>query len=187
MNPKITSEEEILHTCREIVSKEGTDALNMRHIADVQGIALGSLYHYFPSKDAMITASVESVWQDIFHLREKPKEILPFTEYVKWIYACVRQSKIDYPNFSMSHSLGFASSAKKEARETMMRCFAQIKEGLATSLDHDSKILSSAFNASFTKDDFIEFVFSSFFVSMIQGKDNCHTLLQVIDRCIYQK
>jgi|LAHS01.1.fsa_nt_gb AcrR family transcriptional regulator len=187
MNPKVTSEEEILQTCREIVSKEGTDALNMRHIAEVQGIALGSLYHYFPSKDAMITASVESVWQDIFHLREETKKVLPFDEYVKWIYACVKQSRIDYPNFSMSHSLSFASSAKKEARETMMRCFDQIKNGLSNSLEHDSNVLPSAFSRTFTKNDFIEFVFSSFFVSMIQGKDNCRTVIQVIDRCIYQK
>ena len=71
MNPKITSEEEILATCRQIVSKESLKALNMRHVADIQGVALGSLYHYFPSKEAMITAVVESVWLDIFQLNEK--------------------------------------------------------------------------------------------------------------------
>jgi AcrR family transcriptional regulator len=72
MNPKITSEEEILETCRLIVSKEGMNALNMRHVAEMQGIALGSLYHYFPSKDVNdVTSAVESVWLDIFAFKRE--------------------------------------------------------------------------------------------------------------------
>lgn len=185
MNPKVTSEEEILQTCRDIVSEDGIQALNMRAIAERQGIALGSLYHYFPSKEMMITSAVESVWQDIFHLQE-PSPALSFSEYVQWLYDCVAQSRKDYPNFSMSHSLSFASSNLKEARDTMIRCFSQIKQGLLESLEHDPSISSDVFTRSFSKNEFVDFVFSSFYVSLIQGKDNSAMLLQVIDRCLNQ-
>ena len=185
MNPKITSEEEILETCRLIVSKEGMNALNMRHVAQMQGIALGSLYHYFPSKDVMITSAVESVWQDIFHLNEKNTHTDSFRSYVEWLYHCVRQSKKEYPNFSMSHSMSFASSAKKDARDTMQRCFSQIEENMQEALAVDTDIRTNAFTSTFTQKDFTAFVFATFFVSLVQGNDNSRTLLQVIDRCIY--
>lgn len=186
MNPKITSEEEIMATCRQIVSKESLKALNMRHVADVQGVALGSLYHYFPSKEAMITVVVESVWLDIFHLNQESHPMDSLQEYVEWMYHCVQESKKNYPNFSMAHSMSFASSAKPEAKATMMRCFSQLKKGLADALDNDKKVKKDAFSKSFTKQDFIDFVFSSFYVSLIQSSDNSRTLSQVIDRCIYQ-
>lgn len=185
MNPKITSEEELLATCRQIVSKESLKALSMRHVAEVQGIALGSLYHYFPSKEEMITTVVESVWLDIFHLREA-HSFASFPAYVQWLYQCVKDSKKNYPNFSMAHSMSFAASAKPEAKATMMRCFTQLKQGLSQALDADSKIRKDAFNAAFTKKEFIDFVFSSFYISLLESKDNSQTLLQVIDRCIYQ-
>lgn len=185
MNPKITSEEEILSTCRQIVSQESLKALNMRHVAEVQGIALGSLYHYFPSKEEMITSVVESVWLDIFHMQEDHTSAT-FPAYVQWLYQCVKDSKKNYPNFSMAHSMSFASSAKPEAKATMMRCFTQLKQGLTQALENDKHVKKDAFNTHFTKKEFVDFVFSSFYVSLLQSTDNSRTLLQVIDRCIYQ-
>lgn len=184
VNPKITSKEEILSTCRRIVSKESLNALSMRHVAEVQNIALGSLYHYFSSKEEMITAVVESVWLDIFHLQED-HFFASFPAYVTWLEQCVKDSKKEYPNFSMAHSMSFASSAKPEAKAAMMHCFAQLKQGMAQALDADYKIRKDAFDNKFTKNEFVDFVFSSFYVSLLQSTDNKQTLLQVIDRCIY--
>lgn len=186
MNPKITSNEEIMATCRQIVSKEGIQALNMRHVAEVLGIASGSLYHYFPSKEEMITAVVESVWLDIFHLKEKNKCIDSFREYVRWLYQCVHEGRKNYPNFSIAHSMSFAASAKPEAKATMMQCFALIKHDMIQVLERDTAVNARAFTKSFTKTDFIDYIFSSFYVSLLQSNDNSGMLLQVIDRCIYQ-
>lgn len=56
----------ILKVCREIISNEGLASLNMRKVARLSDLAIGSLYYYFPSKDSLLTASIESVWEDIF-------------------------------------------------------------------------------------------------------------------------
>ena len=42
---------------------EGLDSLNMRSVARACQVALGSLYNYFPSKDDLLLATVESVWR----------------------------------------------------------------------------------------------------------------------------
>ena len=78
MNTAVTSREAILTVCREMVSRQGLDSLNMRSVARACQVALGSLYNYFPSKDDLLLATVESVWQDIFHMDGLPDQNLSF-------------------------------------------------------------------------------------------------------------
>ena len=78
MNTAVTSREAILTVCRELVSRQGLDSLNMRSVARACQVALGSLYNYFPSKDDLLLATVESVWQDIFHMDGLPDQDLSF-------------------------------------------------------------------------------------------------------------
>ena len=65
MNPKVSSKEEILATCREIVSTEGLNQLTVRRVADEAGIALGSIYNYFGSKEELILETIGSIWRII--------------------------------------------------------------------------------------------------------------------------
>ena len=67
MNPVVTSKEAILQSCRKILAEQGLSALSMRAVSGQLGIALGTLYNYFSDKDALMLATVESVWKDIFH------------------------------------------------------------------------------------------------------------------------
>lgn len=185
MNTVITSRADILKTCREIVSKEGLSALNMRHVAAASGVALGSIYHYFSSKDEMITATVESVWRDVFHIDFSCRPELPFPAYVEWIFSCVRKSAEKYPNFFMIHSVSFSDSAKEEARQAMVRCFSHLKEGLLLSLKNDPGLKADAFSDAFKEEELIDFVFSSILLLLIQEKSDCSVLMEVIRRSIY--
>ena len=51
MNTIVTSKEAILAECRAIVMEKGISSINMRSVAAACGVAVGSLYNYFPSKD----------------------------------------------------------------------------------------------------------------------------------------
>lgn len=185
MNPAVTSKDEILSACRAIVSAEGLSALNMRRVADDCGVALGSLYHYFASKDEMMTAAVESVWQEIFHMDAAEPPALPFPAYVEWLFSCVREGAGAYPNFSLAHSVSFASTARAGARQTMTRCFSRMKEGLAQSLRRDPNVRPDAFSARFTQEALVDFVFSSFLLSLAQKQEHCDVLLELVRRAIY--
>ncbi len=167
------------------MSEEGLSAVNMRRVAEKRGVALGSLYHYFPSKDEMLTAAVESVWQDIFHMDRSGPPSMPFPEYVQWLFSCVRAGAKEYPHFSLAHSVSFASSAKEEARQTMLRCFAHMKEGLAQALAADPNVRPAAFSAAFPREGFIDFVFSAFLAALAQGEEDCGVLTEVIRRSLY--
>lgn len=49
----------ILQATKSILSNEGYDKASTNYIADVAGVSIGSLYQYFPSKEAIIASLVE--------------------------------------------------------------------------------------------------------------------------------
>lgn len=44
----------IIQACRQILAEEGAGQLTTNHIAEVAGVTIGSLYQYFPNKEAIL-------------------------------------------------------------------------------------------------------------------------------------
>lgn len=185
MNIAVTSKEEILKVCRELVSENGLPSLNMRLVAQKCNVALGSLYNYFPSKNDLIVAVIESVWCDIFHMECKCEAKTSFTDNVQWIFESIKSGMIEYPNFFTTHSLAFADDGKGTAQKTMERYFSHMKEGLLESLEHDGDIREYAFNETFTQTKFIDFVFLGILSLLMQQQPSCNVLLEMILRTLY--
>lgn len=185
MNTIVTSKEAILRVCRELVSENGLLALNMRTVAQRCNVALGSLYNYFPSKNDLTLAAIESVWQDIFHMDHSCRIGDTFPDYVQWIFESVQTGMTEYPNFFTAHSISFASNEKDKARQTMEHYFQHMKIGMCHALESDIHIRSDAFDATFTQTDFVDFTLSGLLSLLMQHRSNCSVLLEIIRRTIY--
>ena len=65
----------IAEACLRILEKEGEDALTVNRIAEVSGATVGSIYQYFPNKEAMIAAVYERLLdqesEQLFAMREQ--------------------------------------------------------------------------------------------------------------------
>jgi AcrR family transcriptional regulator len=55
----------LLEATARILVKEGFDKASTNHIAEVAGASVGSLYQYFPSKEALVAAVIERHQQEI--------------------------------------------------------------------------------------------------------------------------
>lgn len=53
-----------------ILVKEGFDKASTNHIADVAGVSVGSLYQYFPGKEALVAAVIERHHREIMQTVE---------------------------------------------------------------------------------------------------------------------
>lgn len=62
MRPKAVSREEILRAAGELIREEGLEACSMRCLADRCGIAVGTLYNYFPSHRNLLEELYISSW-----------------------------------------------------------------------------------------------------------------------------
>ena len=54
----------VLDAADELLSREGPDAFTTTRIAGVAGIPVGSVYHYFPDKSAIVDALALRYWSD---------------------------------------------------------------------------------------------------------------------------
>ena len=109
MNPVVTSKEEILKTSRELIQQQGWTAINIRSVAAACGVSVGSIYNYFDSKSALISAVVESIWCEIFRRPEDGAVFQDTLACVTWMYERMEQGCRQYPGFFTLHSLGFFS------------------------------------------------------------------------------
>jgi AcrR family transcriptional regulator len=50
----------ILQAAARVLSKESLAGFNTNRVAEVAGVSVGSLYQYFPNKDALVTALIEN-------------------------------------------------------------------------------------------------------------------------------
>lgn len=185
INQNVTSKEKIMSACRAIVSQEGISAINMRSVAGKCGIALGSLYNYFPNKNELMIATIESVWQDIFHMESTCKNNMPFADYVEWIFNSILKSSKEYPHFLTAHSMSVAGTEKSIARDTMEDNLKHIKSKMLEMLNRDSVVQQNVFSAGLSKSEFLDFILDNIVLSILQNKRDCHVLIELIVRTIY--
>ena len=86
MNIVITSEFEILKASRELIQQQGWAAVNIRSVAAACGVSVGSIYNYFDSKAALVAATIESVWREIFHRSDDGSTFQDTQTCIIWIY-----------------------------------------------------------------------------------------------------
>ncbi|MCH4207435.1 MAG: TetR/AcrR family transcriptional regulator [Solobacterium sp.] len=185
INKSVTSKEEILNVLRKMVSEQGIGSISMRSVAAECNVALGSLYNYFPSKEALLTETIGSVWQDIFHMEQCSDSPLPFAEYVASIYQRMMEGTNEYPHFFTAHSLSFTSSKKNQARSVMDETLKHMTNGMKQSLDRDPSVRADAFGSSLSESDFLDFVLSTLVSDLLAQKKDCQVLIEIIRRTIY--
>lgn len=176
LNTGITSKEAILQVSRDIVACKGLSALNMRAVADKCHFALGTLYNHYANKDELLLATVEDIWKDIFHMNQRCPIEMTFPRYVAYIFECIQKGAEKYHNFFSTHAVSIASSGKEKAKCTRNLCFEHIKEGLLEVLQADNNVSENAFDTSFEKREFIEFVFDNILLLLVQGKKTVRCL-----------
>jgi len=171
--------------CRELTAENGLQSLNMRNVAKKCNVSVGSVYNYFPSKADLIAATIQDVWQHIFHMDKSGRKVASFPDYVAWIFESVQSGAAEYPNFFTAHSMSFASTEKGKARQVMEDYFSHMKAGLIQTLQRDAKVVSTAFSPDFTESCFVDFVFSNLLSLFMNQERSCAILTEIIKRTIY--
>lgn len=186
MNKTNISKEILLSTAKEIVAQSSIQTLNMREVAKRCGIAVGSIYNYFPSKEDFIIETIESIWQEIMQDLTNCSLSLSFTENILLLFNNIKKGCKKYPSFFQLHSISFNNLDKNKGRQAMHQYFNIIKALLLKSLEQDPDVRENVFCNKFTKPDFVDFVFSNILTLLMNEEPSCDFLLQIIKKIIYK-
>lgn len=186
MNTVMTSKEDILKKSQELVTTEGIGAINMRSVAKVCGVAVGSIYRYFPSKTALLQEIVIKIWRDIFEAQFVADEAYMFSSYIIWLYEAITKGNQKYHGFLKLHTVCFVEETEKEGGKQAMYAFWQhLQTKMKTILEKDTMVWEHAFDQNMTQEQFIQMVFLLLLAIVQQEQGDCKPLLEMISRCIY--
>lgn len=185
MNTIVTSKEEILKTSRELIQREGWSAVNIRSVAAACGGSVGSIYNYFDSKAALMSATVESVWCEIFHRPEDGSVFQDTQACITWLYERMEYGCKQYPGFFTLHSLGFLGEDKSDGRQKMQQTWQHILDGLCSVLQRDAKVRPDAFTQQFTAEKFADLLFSLMLSALLRQDYDPSAVLEIVRRTLY--
>lgn len=185
MNKAVTSKEDILSACKEIVADRGIGSINMRSVAKQCNVAVGSVYNYFSSKDDLVIAVIDAIWREIIQGVSACNPDCGFRENVENIFHSVKSGGEKYPLFFSVHSVSIEKRGKDKGRETMNRYFESVKSDLLISLQRDKRVKQGFFSERCTYKDFVEFVFSNLLSLLIGKQDSCDVLIEIIKGAVY--
>ena len=186
MNNVVTSKEEILKTSRKLIQQQGWAAVNIRSVAAACGVSVGSIYNYFDSKAALVGATVESVWGEIFHQPEDGSVFQDTQTCIAWMYERMEYGCKQYPGFFTLHSLGFMQEDKSDGKRRMQQTWQHILEGLCAVLKRDAKVRQGAFTEQFTVEKFADVLFSLMLSALLRQDYDPSAVLEIVRRTLYE-
>jgi AcrR family transcriptional regulator len=136
--PKIVDREqyrsELLHKSFELFAQKGFGSITMRQLAEGLGVSTGTLYHYFPSKEALFLQLVEEqTQQDILNFLAVSSNIETLTERIEAIINFVSRYQdyffsqtVVYLDFFQQHGRG-----NKTYSEILQKSWEDTREAIA--------------------------------------------------------
>ncbi len=185
MRHALLSKETILAKSTLLVKQQGLESINIRSVANVCDVSVGSIYNYFDCKSDLITATVENIWNDIFCRPNDPSVMSGIQNLVIWIYKRMAYGEETYPGFFTFHSVAFLNLERQSGKEKMHQSWQHVRQILCTALSADPKIRPDAFNDQFTETLFAEILFSLILSSFVQENYNPDPILKLIQKTVY--
>jgi len=189
MNPRSTSRETILEACRVIVRERGLAGVNVRSVASACGVAPGTLYNYFPGKDALVLAVTADVWSDILSSdAEKDKcDEKDFASQVERAFQSAQAGMARYPGFLPAHVLSLSEERdqRSEGKEMMQAFMGRLESSMLCALESDSGVREDAFDDGLTKEGLAELVTQQLISLLVLGRGDCKALVAMIRKVLY--
>ena len=185
MNLTATSKEDILKASRALIQQNGWAAVNIRAVAAACGVSVGCIYNYFASKTELVSATVESIWNDIFHRPEDEAVFRDTLACVRWMYRQLEYGCAPYPGFFTHHALGFVQQDSADGKQQMRQTWQHILDALCNVLRHDAKVRPDAFTEQFTPEQFAGILFSLMLSAVVQQSFDPSAVLEIVRRTIY--
>lgn len=192
MKKAVTSKEVLVSCARTIAYQEGIGKLSIRRLASESGIAIGTVYNYFPSKADLIAEVLEDFWRQVFHGEgafpgnmEQSGSVY-FPDAVEHLFISIRKNLLVFQEEFLADLAQLDRAEKEKSREMEKQYLQHMKHGVFVLLEQDPKVRDDIWTEHFTKEGLIDFVFSSLMWMLREEKGDCSYLKEILVRLLYE-
>ena len=182
LNSNVTSKEELMQKAKEIISLEGAEKLSIRKLAEKCNISVGVFYNYFPNKTELLFAIVTEFWSSMYVDSISYKD---FLEYTERFYNRLIDKLSEFENGWLTQLSILNLADKERGRQMERECFHKMKSEMLQVLSTDERISEDVWSSTFTKEEFISFVFQNIMACIRKEQRDCTTLIKVLERVLY--
>lgn len=176
-----TLQKTLLDAARSISDTEGIAAVNIRSIAKKAGIAAGTVYNYFSSKDDILLALTEEYWKQTLMEMRAAISAAPFCDQLQEIFTFLRK-QISQSAGKLMNSLGNAETA---GQMRMLSMQSELEDIFIALLEQDPAVRTETWDDSFTKKQFAHFLMINIMLLLREKAPDFDFFLSIASRIIY--
>lgn len=186
MPKQVIDKDRLIEHAYSIAAREGISELSVRKLAAACGIAVGSVYMYFPTK-ADLTAAVFARFfgQALFEECCRVDGNESFIDYVRKLRGALggALAQMDVDWFAEMRRLPRSEHEALEAARGPM--LAHMEQGLQYVLDGDPAVVRSRLVGALSPEKLCLFILRTIFTSLMEGSD-CESLFALLDTSLYE-
>lgn len=184
MNIACTSKSELLAAARLIARQEGLAGVSIRRVASECGVAVGSIYNYYPTKADLVLAVVEDFWRGAFHGIDWPQGER-FPEFIGRFYVRFSDSLNAFRDGWIDEMLSLAKPEREKGKQLEAVYFEHIQKGMLMVLEQDHEV-NLPWTPQFSKEKFTAFVFQNVIAMLKSRQPDCRFFQQILEKLLYQ-
>ena len=173
----------LLDHARQIIDERSPQALNIRALAKVAGVATGTIYNYFNSKDEILLAVTALYWDETLLRFDELIEDIPFYRQVEQIFHHL-SDHITESGAQLMHSL---SNVRTTGQKRMQRTHREIQRRLVQLMKQDMAIDTSIWNEHFTQEDYAWFIIVNIMSSLRMGATELSFFVEIMKKTLYER
>lgn len=179
------SRQQLLQAAKALVIEEGAEALNIRRLAAVCGVSVGSIYNYFPAKSDLVAAVVGDFWREAIHGLPWPNETMPFETFVTMLYERLSGYFQTFEQDWLVQLTAMNRQDRARSKQTEAQYFEHMRQGMLAVLSADETIDPSVWDDVLTPEALAEMVFEQLLAELRKEKPDINVLLAVLKRLLH--
>lgn len=185
MNRLATSKEALLEIARDIFYREGISKVSIRRLASESGVAIGTVYNYYPSKADLVSDIMEDFWRKVFHGSHFDTESGDFLGSVGEIYRRLSANLAVFERAFLEDLPSMEKAERAKSQITWQKYLDHMKAGVLRILKKDVRIDRKVWTEEFTPEALVDFTFSHIVLALTEGKKDCRYLLLLLEKLLY--
>ena len=185
MPKQVIDPEKLVAQAYAIASRDGISALSVRKVAAACGVAVGSVYGYFPTKADLTAVVLTRFFEE--NLSDELCAVRPgerFTSYVRRFREALSSARADMSVDWFAEMRRLPSSEQEALEAVRAPMLAHIERGLARVLDADEAVDRARLVGPLSAERLCRYVLRAVFASLMEG-DECETLFALLDVALY--
>lgn len=174
--------ETFLRCAREIAERDGPGALSIRSLAQSAGVAAGTVYNYFSSKDDLLLALTEEYWRETLAGLEGELTASSFPDRVEQLFFLLKDRVMASAGMLM-RSLEHVEAAGQARMGSMQQ---ELEKDLLRWMDRDPDVRQDLWSAVFSRKAFARFLLGNLTAALREGGPDIQFLAELIRRTVYK-